>query len=62
MEAQKFRALVREIFDAHYETGLYTPKFYLLDHILKDLDVVERLELLYSSTFGRFDVHNKRVY
>lgn len=41
MEVQKFKELVKETFDAHCDTGLYTLKFHFLDHFVEDLDQSE---------------------
>lgn len=47
-----FKEEMKEMFDRHYETGLYTLKFYLLDHIMKGL---ERLETWIPWIHGHFN-------
>lgn len=46
VEAQKFKALVKEMFGVHCETGLYTLRFHAVKHFMEDLDRFGSLELL----------------
>lgn len=61
MEVQNFKALVKQICDAHYETGQCTLKLQLLDHDIEDLDRFRTLQLLKSSVFERFNFHIRRA-
>lgn len=56
VEAQKFKAVVKQIFYMHHETGLYTLKFHLLEHVVEDLDRFWTLEFSNSSTFEPFNI------
>lgn len=50
------------MFDTHFDGGLYTSNFYLLDHVKEDTEKFGSLKRLDISTFGRFNVHIKRAY
>lgn len=38
VEVLKFKALMEKMFDVHCQMGLYTLKFYFIEHIVQDLN------------------------
>lgn len=43
---KEYEKLVEETFDVHFDSGLYTLKFYLLDHLMEDIEKLGSLEML----------------
>lgn len=48
--------------DRHFETGLYTLKFYSFYHLLKDLEGIETHKTIDSSLFTILKLHLIRTY
>lgn len=52
-----FKQLFREIFHANCKDGLYMQRFYLLDHLVVDVDRIGSLCVGDSSSFERNNLH-----
>lgn len=58
-DTQKFKDMLKSIFDEHCISGLYMMKLHLLDHILEDLEEFGSLVVLNSSLFERSNINIK---
>lgn len=58
---QRFKPFGKEMLGEHCETGFYTLKFHLLDHVIVDLERLGFLDVLDTSPFERFNVYIKRA-
>lgn len=54
--------MLNEALDRYCDTGSYTSKVDLIDHLVQDLTKVSNLEILDASPFEKLDVHIKRAY
>lgn len=59
---KEFKRELVERFDDHCESGLYTLKFHLLDHMVEDIRKFGTLSVLDGSPFEHFNVHIKQAY
>lgn len=59
---EEFKKLLLRKFSAYCSSGLYTPKFHLLDHVGEDLEVFETLSVLDASPFEQNNVNKKQTY
>lgn len=61
-DIQKFKAMLKRIFDAYCKMGPYTQKFYQPDLVSEQLDHLEYLELLSDTISKRCNVYIKQAY
>lgn len=59
---QNLNASLKDTYDSYCETGLYTLKVHILHQVVENLDRFGCLELLSSSAYKNFNVHNERAY
>lgn len=53
---------MKDTFDEHCESGLYSLKFHLFHHVGEDVEQFGSLEMLDYLLFDSFSVHIKRAY
>lgn len=49
-------------FDQHCDSGLYTLRFHLFDHMVKDIHIFGTLYVSDSIPYKHFNVHIKQAY
>lgn len=58
----EFKRMLVETFDEHFDPGLYTLKYYLLDHSVDDIQTFGALSVLDSSPCEHSNLHTKQAY
>lgn len=61
VQVHKFKVLVMGTYNGRYKDGLYNVKFHFLDQVVEYLALFEKLEMLNSYGFLRFNVHIEQV-
>lgn len=62
LRTKRIKAFPKDTFNAFCETGVFTVKFHVLDHVIEDSVYSRCLKLLSSSAHKQFTAHMKCAY